>query len=182
MLFRLIENHVNKLENSFGYFHFPSAKSSGYCHLSVLDGNKMVVLKQLDSPKRVSVHVRTGTTLDLLESNTARVLLAFKSKAEQEALLSIDPMFVKMEIEAKNKLFEQLSQIRTSGHLHTESYTIAGITDLAVPVMSNSGEAIAALAVPCVKYIGEDIPTNTIIQKLKETANAIALHSGVLNV
>jgi len=149
------------------------------CHLSVLNGSQVVILNQMDSPKRVSVHVRTGATLSLLESNSGRVLLAYKSPTEQQALLTQDIEYKKLNKAAKEKLSKELIEIHEKGHFYNESYTVAGIIDLIVPVMTNSSEAIAAVTIPCIKYHGEEIPVDQYLARMKKAARLIAQQSGV---
>ena len=156
---------VNKIEES--------------CHLSVLKGNQVVILSQHDSPKRVSVHVRVGSTLTLLESNSGRSLLAYNNRKEQEAFLSADPKFKKMSKAEKVSVFEQLDDIKEKGHFNTESYSVSGIVDIVVPVIAGNGEAIAALTVPCIKYLGQEIPVDKIISEMKKTAKLISKQSGL---
>ncbi len=158
---------VNKIEES--------------CHLSVMNGSQVVILSQHDSPKRVSVHVRTGASISLLESNSGRVLISSLVRSEQESLLRLDPQFKKLTKKAKVELFAQLDEIKKDGHLYIQSYSVSGIIDLSVPVLSSSGEAIAALTVPCIKYHNVDIPVDDILDSMKATAGAIAKQSGINN-
>ncbi|NQZ57747.1 MAG: helix-turn-helix domain-containing protein [Lentisphaeraceae bacterium] len=66
------------------------------CHLSILSGCQVVILNQIDSPKRVSVHIRSGATMSIIESNSGRVLIACKDKADQESLLALDDTYKKL--------------------------------------------------------------------------------------
>ncbi|MCH2207518.1 MAG: IclR family transcriptional regulator [Lentisphaerales bacterium] len=156
---------VNKIEES--------------CHMTVLKGNQVVILSQHDSPKRVSVHVRVGSTLTLLESNSGRPLIAYSSRQEQEALLAGDSKFKKMNKVEKNTLYSQLDEIKELGYLNTESYSVSGIVDIVVPVLAGNGEALAALTVPCIKYLGEEIPFDRIISEMQKTAKLISKQSGL---
>ncbi|MCM8535098.1 MAG: IclR family transcriptional regulator [Lentisphaeraceae bacterium] len=156
---------VNKIEES--------------CHLTVLKGSQVVILSQHDSPKRVSVHVRVGSTLTLLESNSGRALVAYKDRKEQEIMLSNDPKFKKMTKAEKEAVYAQLDEIKENGFFNTQSYSVSGIVDLVVPVIAGTTEAIAALTVPCIQYLGEEIPFEKIINEMTKTAALIAKQSGI---
>jgi DNA-binding IclR family transcriptional regulator len=149
------------------------------CHLSVLKGNQIVILSQHDSPKRVSVHVRVGSTISLHDSNSGRVLLAFSSRDEQETLLNSDPLFKKFTKQEKTEFYDVLKKIRDCGHFIAESFSVSGIVDVVVPVMAGNSEPVAALTVPCIKYHGVDIPTDRIVADMKKTALLIAKQSGI---
>jgi DNA-binding IclR family transcriptional regulator len=151
------------------------------CHMSVLKGNQVVILSQHDSPKRVSVHVRTGATVSLLESNSGRVLVAYSPQAERETLLSLDPQYNKMKKKDKTDFFSQLDKIKEDGHFYVESYSVSGILDLSVPIISSSKEAIAAITVPCIKFHNVEIPVKNILKEMKSTAALIAAQSGIDN-
>ncbi|NQZ57746.1 MAG: hypothetical protein HRT88_09825, partial [Lentisphaeraceae bacterium] len=70
--------------------------------------------------------------------------------------------------------------MKTKGHFYSKSYTVDGIVDIVVPIITSTGEAIAALAVPCIKYRNVEIPVDDIIEKMKVAAPSIALHSGLI--
>ena len=181
-MYQLVNHHppVEKLlRTATGPIMDLVSKIEESCHLTVLKGNQVVILSQHDSPKRVSVHVRTGSTVSILDSNSGRVLLAYKSKEEQESLLSLDPDFKKMSKKDVNGLFKQLDDIKKDGHFYTESYSVSGIVDMVVPVMASSNEPIAAITVPCIRYHGVEIPVEKIIKEMKATAKNIAKQSGI---
>lgn len=181
-MYQLVNHHppVEKLlRTATGPIMDLVSKIEESCHMSVLKGNQVVILSQHDSPKRVSVHVRPGSTLSILESNSGRVLLAYKTKDEREQMLSMDPEYKKMSKKDKTDLSKQLDDIVERGHFYIESYSVSGIIDLAVPVMASSNEPIAAITVPCIRYLGVDIPVEKILKEMKATARTIAKQSGI---
>lgn len=151
------------------------------CHLSVLSGSQVVILNQIDSPKRVSVHIRSGATMSILESNSGRVLIAYKEESEQQALLELDEGYRTLTKKAKTEFIESIKKIKEDGHFYSQSYTVDGIVDIVAPIITNTGEAIAALAVPCIKYRNVEIPVDNIIKKMKTAASTIAKQSGLIN-
>ena len=181
-MYQLVNHHppVEKLlRTATGPIMDLVSKIEESCHMSVLKGSQVVILSQHDSPKRVSVHVRPGSTVSLLESNSGRVLLAYKSKEDQEAMLTLDPDYKKMSKKDVSDLYKQLDDIKEKGHFFTGSYSVSGIVDIVVPVMASSNEPIAALTVPCIKYHGIDIPSDKILKEMRLTAKNIAKQSGI---
>jgi DNA-binding IclR family transcriptional regulator len=149
------------------------------CHMSVLKGSRVVILSQHDSPKRVSVHVRVGSTLSLLESNSGRALIAYLSRDEQDTLLQNDPKFKKMKKNEKTIILDELNDIKAKGYFYSESYSVSGIIDIVVPVLAGKNESIAALTVPCIKYHGQEIPVDEIIKEMLKVSSLISKQSGV---
>jgi len=181
-MYQLVNHHppVEKLlRTATGPIMDLVSKIEESCHMSVLKGSQVVILSQHDSPKRVSVHVRPGSTVSILDSNSGRVLLAYKDREDQEAMLALDPDFKKMSKKEVTDLFKQLDEIKDKGHFFTGSYSVSGIVDIVVPVMASSNEPIAALTVPCIKYHGVDIPSDKIIKEMGATAKIIAKQSGI---
>ena len=56
-------------------------------HLSIYYAGKLLVIGQVDSPSSFNYSVTTGSTFDLLETSSGRVILAFQTEIERKRRL-----------------------------------------------------------------------------------------------
>ncbi len=128
-------------------------------HLSIYSAGKLLVVDQVDSPSTFNYAIAVGSTFDLLETSSGRVLLTFQDEFERKRRLDRRKFFIKLE---KNyhlnlnqlKLIEKkfstkiIHEILKKGYEVVESLQISGITNISMPVFDYTGSAIAAITIP----------------------------------
>jgi DNA-binding IclR family transcriptional regulator len=127
------------------------------CHLAMYQGGRVVVVAQVDSPERWSLGLKVGVMMGLTDTSSGHVLLAFRDEVERARMLAAH---IKVEGEMAmdpGELFEILRHVRERGHAVMASRQIRGVTNIAYPVMGSAGQVIAALNVPYIERIDEQV-------------------------
>jgi DNA-binding IclR family transcriptional regulator len=117
------------------------------CHLSVIWRGDVVVLHQEEAPTRVRLSVEIGSTIPVLESVSGRLLVAQLSDADRERLLNRQTAFPTLAYLDQLALLHRLTEIRNRGYDSARSEHIAGVSDIAVLVGTETTSTQAALAV-----------------------------------
>jgi DNA-binding IclR family transcriptional regulator len=122
------------------------------CHLAVCHNDRMLVVAQVDSPGSLGFSVRMGAQLDLLQTASGLVMLAYHSENERKRMLGEYQAMtgVKPDLE---ELANRFAAIRRRGYEESDSLQVRGIKNLSFPVRDFSGSALAALAVPFLRCI-----------------------------
>lgn len=123
---------------------FVDATGEG-CHLSVLHRGVLLVLAQEDGPARVRVSVAVGSTIAPWRAASGRVLLAGLPPDERAALLTADAGWEMLSDHERGDVVARLERIAERGWEEARGETVAGVSDLSVPV--GEGRVRAALAV-----------------------------------
>ena len=128
-------------------------------HMSIYSAGKLLVVNQVDSPSTFNYAIAVGSTFDLLETSSGRVLLAFQNKLERKRRLDRRKLFIKLEknyhlnlnqLKVIEKKFstKTIHEIIKKGYEVVESLQISGITNISMPVFDYTGNAIAAITIP----------------------------------
>ena len=121
------------------------------CNLGVLEGGRILIIAQAESPASFGFRVRVGADFPIESTATGAVLTAFAAPdartvsgadAESEAL---DTTAL-----ATTVLDTVLETVRERGFERRADHLQPGITDLVFPVFGVAGFAVAALTVPYV--------------------------------
>ena len=142
-------------------------------HLSIYTAGKLLVISQYDSDSKFNYHVTVGSTFDLLETSSGRVILTFQSEYERKRRLIRRKTFLSLEKNSNlpaSKLKElekkytkkTIHKIKKDGCEVVKSLQILGITNISYPIFDNSGYAIAALTSPFLSRLNEN---NTSVKK-----------------
>ncbi|WP_321881526.1 IclR family transcriptional regulator [Paraburkholderia bannensis] len=125
------------------------------CHLAVYDRGNLLVIAQVDGPGTWGIAVRLGSRVGLVDTSSGRTILAYQS-AEQCAHMLAEHTKVKGEVAIDHAALESAcEQIRAAGFSRKDSQQIFGVTDVTLPVLGPSGQAIAALTCPFLKRIDD---------------------------
>ncbi|AFV00503.1 IclR family transcriptional regulator [Simiduia agarivorans] len=118
------------------------------CHLSMRQGDELMVVLQAPSPGAVSLAIAEGTRFPLLPTASGRVLMAHLPEAESADLLSrlIAP-------EQRDATAAALAELRSRGHELSQSRLTDGVTDCAVLVGARQSPLMAVLAVSCLTSV-----------------------------
>src|ERR1700739_666658 len=59
------------------------------CHLGVLDGDRVVIIAQVNAPQRSAFYVKSGGIGDLMRSKTGQVILADQTMRDSVRAISL---------------------------------------------------------------------------------------------
>jgi DNA-binding IclR family transcriptional regulator len=125
------------------------------CHLAMLSNGEVVVVAQVDAPGNMGFSVRLGARIDLLNTASGHVILAFQESETRSRHLTAWQHRSNEKI--PRDLEHHLGRIRQRGYEELSSYQVHGVVNISFPVLSQHGEAIAAIAVPFLARIGDRI-------------------------
>jgi len=147
------------------------------CHLAIHSAGEMLVIAQVDSPRRMGFAVHVGARVGLTSSASGRVFLAFQEDTERARFLTMQPLDA-----ARTEDFNA-APIRKKGFVSMPSDFIRGVTNMSFPVIDFSGHASGALTIPFLQWDNDNThPTITATRtRLGEAAQAVAKGIGALN-
>ena len=134
-------------------------------HLSIYYAGKLLVIGQVDSPSSFNYSVTTGSTFDLLETSSGRVILAFQTVEERRRRLERRKLFIKLQKKKNNLPSSDLEKKFSSKIIHeikknkcevVKSLQVNGVTNISVPVFDHTNQAIAAVTIPFLQRIKKD--------------------------
>lgn len=129
------------------------------CHLAMLSNGEVIVVAQVDAPQTAGFALKLGARIDLLNTASGHLILAFQSSAMRERSLAEWKRQTGRPL--PRDLDRHLSGIRKRGCEEMPSYQVRGVTNIAFPILNQHGDAIAALSVPFLARIGDRIgPAN----------------------
>ena len=127
------------------------------CHLGVYDRGNLVVVAQVHGPNNWGMSLRLGVTVNLVDTASGHVLLAFQSDARRAEMLG---EHVELEGEVRmteDELARVLARVRTTGYWQGESQQAYGVTDISLPILGPQGEAMAVLTCPFIRRIDRHV-------------------------
>jgi len=139
------------------------------CHLSVLEGGRLLVLAQAESPEPVRLSIEPGGVFDPLKTASGRLLLAFRPAG------ATAPDGAKV----RPAVARALASIRASGVSTAASETVEGVRDLAVLVGSAGHGVLAALAVTRLVRRGAKADEKTLLAGMRAAAEEITSALGL---
>jgi DNA-binding IclR family transcriptional regulator len=142
------------------------------CHLAMLNHSEVVVVAQSDSPGNMGFSVRLGANVDLLNTASGHVILAFQSDEVRARALEAWRFRSKTRIPAG--LYRHLNQIRRRGYEELASYQVHGVVNISYPVLNQHGEAIAAMTVPFLARIEDSVGPPQVKEALALASRTLA--------
>ncbi|MCU0832794.1 MAG: IclR family transcriptional regulator [Rhizobiaceae bacterium] len=138
-------------------------------HMAILHSGKVLVIAQVDCSDNNITAVRLGAQISLYDTSSGRVLAAWMDKDTLAGLLAdAGPGTDGRQAD----FVRDLPAVRTSGYAQNESFTIAGVTNIAAPVRDISGRVVAAITIPFVRRLSG---TNTAsVDEAREALVAMA--------
>ena len=117
--------------------------------LAVLDDGFTVHIARANSKKLIAPTLTIGRRFPAIFTSTGRVLMALKSDEEiNEIVANADfSSPTRLSLTSKKQLRTALATAKKNNYAIVDQENEIGIRTLAVPVLSNSGEAIAAIIV-----------------------------------
>ncbi|MFZ0759319.1 MAG: IclR family transcriptional regulator [Candidatus Sulfotelmatobacter sp.] len=146
------------------------------CHLAMLNHAEVVVVAQFDAPGIMGFSVRMGANIDLLNTASGHVILAFQSDEVRARALGAWRFRSRRPI--PSGLYRHLNQIRRRGFEELASYQVHGVVNISYPVLNQHGEAIAALTVPFLARIGDSVGPVQVKEALSVASRALSAAIG----
>lgn len=137
------------------------------CHMSMESNGDIVVVASVAAPGDWVFSLRVGTVMGLGNTGTGRVLAAFRTDQQVEALLDAHRLAQGEPDIDRVEFLEHVARIREVGYEKMPSATAIGVTNLAYPVFGHEGTAICAINCPYVERIDQlDVPSLDDVHKL----------------
>ena len=134
------------------------------CHLSVVDGDDLLILAIAESLMPMHYSVRIGARFPLLETSSGAVLLAYSDAAIVEQHLSRLAPVEQEETRAR------LRRASISGYERWASRVVTGVVNLASPVFDHGGTIVAAMTIPYLEQTYARMSIDDALQALRESA------------
>jgi DNA-binding IclR family transcriptional regulator len=151
------------------------------CHLSVLHGDRLIVLLQQESRKPFRLSVEVGGSHSPHRTTSGRLILAHLDEAERQSVLGRQPDFALLDYEMKHDFEDRLRAIREAGYHLTEGEWLRGEAVLGVVIGKQYSRVKAALVIPTLVGV-EQSPILDMLAPLTRCAAAIAQKAGLANL
>jgi DNA-binding IclR family transcriptional regulator len=138
------------------------------CHLAMLSDAAIIVVAQVDAPGSMGFSLRLGAQVDLFDTASGHVILAFQSPAARQRSLAAWQRRSRRPI--PSGLEKHLAAIRARGHEEMRSYQVYGVLNISYPVFNQHGEAIAAISVPFIERVGDRLEPKQIKERLQSAS------------
>ena len=147
------------------------------CHIAVYRAGDVMVVEQVDAPGYWGIAVRVGSRINLFNTGSGHVLLAFA--ADQERALMIEEHELMPQERRPADLDIRLAEVKTRGFEHMPSLQTAGVQNLSVPIFGPNRTIVAALTCPYVTQSDGDAPdAPQVIELMIDTASRIMPAAG----
>jgi DNA-binding IclR family transcriptional regulator len=156
--------------------HRVASDTGQSCHLAMLNHAEVVIVAQFDAPGNMGFSVRLGANVDLLNTASGHVILAFQSDEVRARALAAWRMRSRKPI--PSGLYRHLSQIRRRGYEELASYLVHGVVNISYPILNQHGEAIAAITVPFLARIGNSVGPPQVKEALSLACRALSVAIG----
>jgi DNA-binding IclR family transcriptional regulator len=151
-------------------------KISQSCHLGVLDGGKITILAQVDSPASTGFYVKAGSSVDLMEAATGHVILAHQRPETCSRAVSEWQRETRRRV--PSDLEKHLEKIRKQGFEERASYQVNGVINISNPIFDDQHMAIAGLTVPFLKRLKDPTTAKDVRHHLQSAALEISRELG----
>ncbi|UZG60372.1 IclR family transcriptional regulator [Rhodococcus opacus] len=125
------------------------AETGESVNLGVRDGGDMVVLMRTESTQPLRISQPPGSRLPIYATGMGKATLAHSASIDKEIEALDHPLhpLTPKTITSAERLRAELNRVRKRGYSTDDEEAIPGVRCVAVPVLSNEGELLAALAI-----------------------------------
>jgi DNA-binding IclR family transcriptional regulator len=138
----------------------------------MLNHAEVVVVTQFDAPGTMGFSVRLGANIDLLNTASGHVILAFQNDEVRARALGAWRFRSRKPVPAG--LYRHLNEIRRRGYEELASYQVHGVVNISYPVLNQHGEAIAAMTVPFLARIGDSVGPPQVKEALRLASRTLS--------
>lgn len=145
-------------------------------HLVIQDRSVLVAVAQVDGPGYWNVSVRVGSRINLINTGSGHVFLAYASP-EERALMATEQNQDESQV-ITPELERHFQVITKRGYEKMKSAQVAGVWNISVPVLGPLGSVIAVLTCPFTERM--DKPTapspDQVLQLALDAGNELTQH------
>jgi len=154
-------------------------------NLGVMISDKEIVyIERIDKTSHVKLttNLRVGSRRPIYLNSIGKIILAFLSEMDQDKILNhlYSGKYIEEKLCSKNKMKEQLREIRRLGHSVHDSETFPDILALAAPILNHQGVAVAGINIVMPRNLPSAYIKKKYIPKLIETGKKISSDLGHL--
>lgn len=148
-------------------------------NVSILDKNSadgyksILILKEVDTQKTLSVNPNVGSSSDIHVSSVGKCLAAFSQDLDINKFKSLK-RYTKNTLTNLDDFLEELEKVKKDGYAIDNEEQEIGLTCIGAPILDKNGNAIAAISMsgPTVRMKEDDFQHK--IERLKEIASEIS--------
>jgi DNA-binding IclR family transcriptional regulator len=122
------------------------------CHLVVPSGGEGLVIASEQQPGVRGFSLRVGARIDIVQSCSGQVLLAFSTDESAERMVTAAEAQRAQPVD-RAWLAERRAETRARGYQLRQSPITHGVTDISYPVIGFDGTIVAALTIPFLALI-----------------------------
>lgn len=178
-MFRLVQEHPPSkrlIVDALPVMQHLAHETLQSCHLGVLEGDRVVILAQVNAPANLGFYVKLGSTVDLMEAASGYVILAHQEPEERDRNIAVWRRETGKKPPAD--LEAHLLQIRKTGFEKKPSYLVKGVVNISFPILDERGSAIGALTVPYIQYNEQSHTVDQVIRALRSASAEITAAIG----
>jgi DNA-binding IclR family transcriptional regulator len=127
------------------------------CHLGVYDRGNIVVVAQVHGPNNWGMSLRLGVKVNLVDTGSGHVMLAFQSEARRAEMLGEHEVLEGEVRVPEDELRRMLARVCKLGYWQGDSQQAYGVIDISIPVFGPQGEAMAVLTCPFIRRIDRHV-------------------------
>jgi len=156
--------------------HDLAVNSGEAVHIAALDGLRMCIIAQVDSPQPIGVRLRVGVHSPAILGSSGRTLIAFQPELVREWYLR--QAATHLDEKELNYGRERIKKIIENGCEIVEGRLLPGIIDISFPILDGAGNTLATVTVPYLGTYGTPKPMHVVAKMLHEAADSISRTMG----
>ena len=153
-----------------------AAETGEAVHLSVLQGDGIVIIDKVDCPHPVRVETFVGLRAPAHCSATGKAILAFETPATRdEVLTQVLTRYTEVTTVDRAALERELAQVRRQGWARNREEWRDGVCAAAVPLLNKHGAVLGSLSVtvPTTRFSNETV-RERLVPALKAAGDAVS--------
>jgi DNA-binding IclR family transcriptional regulator len=178
-LFKLVQEHPRTerlIADALPVMHRLAHETMQSCHMGVVEGSRVTILAQVNSPSNIGFYVKLGSTVDIMEAGSGYVILSHLEDEQRQRV--IDEWVRETGKKVPRDLDVHLARIRKAGYEKRASYLVKGIVNISYPIFDDRGSALGALTVPYIQYSGAETSSATVVAALRKATTEITTALG----
>jgi DNA-binding IclR family transcriptional regulator len=124
------------------------------CHLSIVEGGRILVIAHVESPRPLTLCVRTGSILALFNTASGQIQLAFRTPQDRDRLLEQHATLTGEVGISRRELIAAVEKVARDGYAFSPSQQVRGVVNLGFPIWGRNGQVVAAIAIPYLEGLG----------------------------
>ncbi len=178
-LFKLVQEHPRTerlIADALPVMHRLAHETMQSCHMGVVEGSRVTILAQVNSPSNIGFYVKLGSTVDIMEAASGYVILSHLEEEQRERVLT--EWARETGKKTPRDLDVHLARIRKAGYEKRASYQVKGIVNISYPIFDDRGSALGALTVPYIQYNGAETSPAAVVAALRKATTEITTALG----